>query len=524
MTNGLKCPAIEEEFEDFEDVKLYAAQPKTLPASNPKRVVVARPEIADVYSVSTNEVVLEPKTAGTTTLFIWDDYGQHSYQLKVFRDDLSNIKQRADNLIRELKIAGITTKINEDEGKLILAGEVNDLNEKERLLSALGDLKEKVLDFVTIKEERTLIQIDAQILEINRDNLKNLGLEYQTSVSLTDDANKKMNHITDMFATSMWTRGKLDVTLNMLIKQSKARILSQPKLVCLSGKEAEFLVGGQVPVVTNSLSGSGSGTTSNVVYKDYGITLNIKPTVKENSNIFFNILTEVKDIDTANSFQVTSLGINAPAFATRNAKTDLYLKNGQSVVIAGLIKNKDSDTVKKFPFLGDVPVLGMLWRSRDFQNKQTELVILLTPTIVSGSPALTGKNISSEVSPRENKARKALREFRGGETIENSASSDDKKTYSSGLDSYIDDIKSQIVSSVGYPSLARELGVAGTVKVRLRISSDGGLKEALVVNSSGSELLDSSTIRSIKKLAPFPSFPGSIERNEIAVDIPIVYN
>ena len=282
LTNGLKCIAIEEEFEDFEDIKLYTAQPKTLPASNPKRVVVARPEIADVYSVSTNEVVLEPKTAGTTTLFIWDDYGQHSYQLKVFRDDLSNIKQRADNLIRELKIAGITTKINEDEGKLILAGEVNDLNEKERLLSALGDLKEKVLDFVTIKEERTLIQIDAQILEINRDNLKNLGLEYQTSVSLTDDANKKMNHITDMFATSMWTRGKLDVTLNMLIKQSKARILSQPKLVCLSGKEAEFLVGGQVPVVTNSLSGSGSGTTSNVVYKDYGITINIKPTVKEN--------------------------------------------------------------------------------------------------------------------------------------------------------------------------------------------------------------------------------------------------
>ena len=172
--------------------------------------------------------------------------------------------------------------------------------------------------------------------------------------------------------------------------------------------------------------------------------------------------------------------------------------------------------MSKFPGMADLPILGMLFRSKNFQQNQTELVILLTPTIVSGSPVLERKDASSGFGEGkyENKAERALREFRGKE----------EKGYSSGLDSYIDDIKSQIVSSIGYPSLARELGVSGTVKVRLRILSDGWLKEALVVGSSGSELLDNSTLHSIKKLAPFSSFPGSLERNEIAVDIPIVYS
>ena len=487
-----------EETENFsEEIELYAGQLKALPAVNPKRVSVSNPEIVEVQSVASDEVVIEPRVAGRATLSIRDDAGEHTYLLRVVNEGLAWAKKHADSIIQELNLPGISTKINAEEGKILLMGEVNELNDKERLLSALSSLKEKFLDLVTIKEERTLVQTDVQILEINRDNLKNLGIEYQTSVSLTDDADKKMNHITDMFATRLWTRGKLDVTINMLVKESKARVLSQPKLVCLSGKEAEFLVGGQVPIVTSTVSST--GTTTNAQFKDYGISLKINPVVKENANIFLSLSMEVSDLDSANAVKTTQGTI--PAFTTRSAKSELYLKDGQSVIIAGLIKNKDSNTVKKFPFLADVPILGLLWRSRDFQKNQTELVILLTPTVVQNyQPA----KMPDKLRPQGTGGSAAL-------------------TTGSGSDGYIENLRSRIISSIDYPGLAGELGAKGTVKVRLRILSDGQLKDAYVFSSSGSELLDESAVNTIKNLAPFASFPSSVDAGELSVDIPIVY-
>src|SRR3989338_6771698 len=176
---------------------------------------------------------------GVTSLFVWDDYGQHAYQLRVFTEDLTELKRHADSILRELKMPGIKIKMNEAEGKLVLTGESDNLNNKERLLSALGSLKEKILDLVIIKEERKL-----------------------------------MNKITDMFATSMWTRAAMDTTINHLINEGKIRVLSQPKIVCLSGKESEFLVGGQYPIVTTTTTTP--STSSNVQFKDYGIIMSIK--------------------------------------------------------------------------------------------------------------------------------------------------------------------------------------------------------------------------------------------------------
>lgn len=490
---------------DLENMTLYVGQPKTLQVSNPKRIAISRPEIADVESVSPREVMLQPKAPGSTTLFIWDDYGEFSYRLKVFSEELSYTKEHVDSLVKELELPKITTKINEAEGKILIIGEVADNAERERLLSALGSLKEKVLDLITIREDRALVQIDAQILEITHDDLKNLGLAYQTAVTLTDDAGKKLNKLGDMFATSMWTRSKLDITINMLVKDSKARILSQPKVVCLSGKEAEFLVGGQVPVVTTTVSSTGTATS--VQFKNYGINLKIKPTVKEDSNIFTSIETEVSEIDKGNA--VTAAGISIPAFLTRNATTELYLKDGQSVIIAGLIKNKDSTVIQKFPFLADVPILGLLWRSKDFQLNQTDLVILLTPTILPTDNKTSQKTISKESFEQKK------------QDIEIS-----EKTYNSdwGREIYVEDLKRRIMSSLDYPDIARRRGYRGELKVRLHILSNGQLKDAVIISSSKNQLLDTLVINKIKELSPFPSFPSSIDSNEIVFDVPIVYS
>lgn len=493
------------ELSDLENITLYVGQPKTLQVSNPKRIAISRPEIADVESVSPREVMLQPKAPGSTTLFIWDDYGEFSYRLKVFSEELSYTKEHVDSLVKELGLPKITTKINEAEGKILIIGEVADNAERERLLSALGSLKEKVLDLITIREERALVQIDAQILEITHDDLKNLGIAYQTAVTLTDDAGKKLNKLGDMFATSMWTRSKLDITINMLVKDSKARILSQPKVVCLSGKEAEFLVGGQVPIVTTTVSST--GTATNVQFKNYGINLKVRPTVKGDDNIFTTIETEVSEIDKGNA--VTAGGISIPAFLTRDATTELYLKDGQSVIIAGLIKNKDNDVVQKFPFLSEVPILGLLWRSRDFQLNQTDLVILLTPTILPTDNKTSQKTISKE-SFEQKKQNTEISE----------------KNYNSdwGREIYVEDLKRRIMSSLDYPDIARRRGYRGELKVRLHILSNGQLKDAVIISSSKNQLLDALVINKIKELSPFPSFPSSIDSSEIVFDVPIVYS
>ena len=500
----------QDDFLNYAEIKLYLGQPAIVNAYNPKRVAVARPEIADVASVSNSEVIIQPKGVGITSLTVWDDYGQQDYQLKVLSEDLTQVKLQADSLIRELGLPNIRTKISEAEGKILLLGETEDINEKERLLSALGGIKDKILDLAIVKEERNLVRIDMQILEMDRTDTKKLGFDHKDSTLLTDGASRAMNKITDMFATSKWTRAALDITINHLVSVGKVKILSRPKLVCLSGKEAEFEVGGQYPITSTTVTATAGTSSSSVTFKDYGITLKIKPVVKDEDNIQISISNEITEIDSS----VTVSG-GTPAFSTRNTKTELYLKNEQSLVMSGLIKNTETDTVEKFPGLGEVPILGMLFRSKNFQNKQTELVIILTPSIEEGSPVFKKggrleKNDLGEISGRERYIDRALAQ---GPSLD------------AGMASYIEEIKAQVFSSLSSSrTAAREFGYTGALKLRLRILSDGTLKDISVLSSSGSELLDSSAVFSVKNLAPFSSFPLSVERKEISLDFPITFN
>ena len=514
----------QDEFLSYDQIKLYLGQPAMVSAYNPKRVAVARPEIADVASVSNSEVIIQPKSVGITSLTVWDDYGQQDYQLKVLSEDLTQVKLQADSLIRELNLPNIRTKISEAEGKIILLGETEDINQKERLLSALGSIKDKLLDLAVVKEERNLVRIDMQILEMDRTDTQKLGFDHKDSTLLSDGASKAMNKITEMFATSKWTRAALDTTINHLVSVGKVKILSKPKLVCLSGKEAEFTAGGQYPIISTTVTATAGTSSSSTTFKDFGITMKIKPVVKDEEDIQISISNEITEIDSS----VTVSG-STPAFSTRNTKTELYLKNEQSLVMSGLIKNTETNTVEKFPGLAEIPVLGMLFRSKNFQNKQTELVIILTPSIEEGSPVFKKKDRLEkkdlgEISGRQRYPERVLVEAPDAdeEAVNYLAEEPAPKE---GIAHYLEEIKAQAASSlVSSRTAAREFGYTGTLKLRLRIFSDGTLKDISVLSSSGSELVDSSAIFAIKNLAPFPSFPLSVERKEISLDIPVVFN
>lgn len=518
----------QEETEAFEELKLYVGQPKNLPAINPKRVAVAKPDIADVASVSVDEVVLEPKSVGVTSLFVWDDSGQRAYLLKVFSEELSVLKQRADSIIGELGLPGVSAKINEPEGKIILAGEVSGINEKERLLSALSSLKDNILDLTQIKEEEATLDIAVEVLEMSRDASKTLGFTMPSSISVGEPAGR----FSSAFRASMdaifhifdWPRDNFTAKLDALIEEGKARVLSSPRLACQSGKEAELLVGGEKPILTTQVSGTSGASGTEVSYKEFGIKLKIKPTVTEDKRIKVNLNIEVSEVGAAEILG----SANAPTAKAyplnkRNASTELFMENGQTLGIGGLVKEKEETSKSKTAFLGDIPILGMLFRKKTTKigggsgaKENIELVILLTPRIVPRSLSLQRKAVSKD------------RLFSNGSSRQQISRALDRQAalFADGeLGFYAQDIRNLITSSLRSPDFAGgAIGARGTVRLRLRILSDGQLKDAQVVGSSGSELLDTSAVNAIKRLAPFPPFARFTDSGEVSIDIPIVYN
>jgi len=270
-------------------------------------------------------------------------------------------------------------------------------------------------------------------------------------------------------------------------------------VVCLSGEEAKISVGGEVPVVTTTTGES--GTATNVEYKEYGVILKIRPIVMENDMVKINLYTEVSDIDWINA--VTASGISIPAFSKREASTELFIKTGETVFIGGLIKSDKSKDVEKIPAIGNIPVLGALFRSKDFQNDKTELVISLTPDII--------KYGEDPILKEETDGYKVI-------------TGDPNTQPSNDLRKYIWNIQRKIISSLIYPPSAEEQAVQGEIKLSLHLFSDGTLSGVRVIQSSGHRVLDDTVIDTVKRLSPYEPFPSSMEEKEVWIEVPIVYS
>jgi pilus assembly protein CpaC len=168
------------------------------------------------------------------------------------------------------------------------------------------------------------------------------------------------------------------VFMRALDDKGGLKILAEPNLVVANGAEGKFLVGGEFPIVINTATG---GTAAySVTYKEFGIRLNFQPKISSNGEIYLTVSQEVSELDYANA--VTLQGFRIPALKIRKAESGLQLADGQTFVLAGLLDNKVSRQVTKFPLLGDIPILGTLFRSTRYQNNETELMVMVTPKIV----------------------------------------------------------------------------------------------------------------------------------------------
>ena len=175
--------------------------------------------------------------------------------------------------------------------------------------------------------------------------------------------------------TAIFRSGTITGFIDALKQQNLAKILAEPTLITMSGQEARFLAGGEFPIPIPQ----GFGTTT-IEFKKFGVGLSFNPTVLNNQRISMKVATEVSELDFSNA--VSSQGFTIPALITRRAETIIEVKDGQSFAIAGLLQETIKETIAKYPVLGDIPVLGALFRSVSFQRNETELVIIVTAHLV----------------------------------------------------------------------------------------------------------------------------------------------
>lgn len=509
-------PALEGNSAVEETENLIVGETRIFDTRSPSRVAITSPQVADITEVTGSEIVVNAKSPGRTKLFFQDSFGEHSFQIKVISEDMETVKERVDNLLSKLNLREVYTKAEDEEGKVLILGNVREEQDRERIGLALGALAEKTVDLTVIKEEKAVVNIDVQVLEIDKDATTTLGLTNPLSttsgISVTEIASPALTSTTwgQIFrVTNVMRPTAFNWTLYALIQEGKARVLSRPRLACQSGKEAELLVGGEKPTFTTDVASAG-GQGTEVEYKEYGIKLKIRPTVTEERRIKLGLNVEVSEVGTPEYIgQSTNRTAQAYPLTKRSALTELHLDNGQTMAIGGLIKQKKEEDITRTPWLSDIPVLGQLFRKKvskegggSGERGDVELFITLTPSIVGQKEGPAQAEAQSPVIEKAVAANAGV---------------------STPLSGYASVIQRRISENLSYPDAAREAAFQGTVKLKLHLSYSGELLDASIQESSGYNILDEDAVTAARQTSPYPPLPPSLDSEDIWVEIPIAY-
>ncbi len=392
--------------EESETLQLVLGKSMVLQSGPARRVSIANPEIADFVLISPREIYLTGKAAGTTNLTVWTTDGDNqSYTLAVSYD-VSQLKKKLHEILPQETDLSVTAASD----SLTLSGRVSSAaNLSQALTLAKGFApKGKINNLVEVRGVQQ-VMLEVRVAEMQRSLSRRMGINFDMVTEAGNFGISRLGGLIDVVAPddgNIWTPvpgtgypgiaapfGTVtspnvnalfrfnagDINWTMFIDALKSdgliKVLAEPTLIALSGQEAKFLAGGEFPVPAPQ----GLGTVA-IDYKAFGVGLTFTPTVLSDNRININVAPEVSELDFSTAVQYS--GFVIPGLSTRKAQTVVELGDGQSFAIAGLLKDTARDTMSKFPVLGDLPILGNLFRSRSFQKNETELVIIVTPHLV----------------------------------------------------------------------------------------------------------------------------------------------
>jgi pilus assembly protein CpaC len=375
------------------------------------RVSLSTPDIADALVTTPYELLVHGKTPGTISLLVWGDNGRiKTYDVAVKRD-LSNLETQIRKLFPGEEITATSN------GKdVVLAGVVSSKYIVDRASSLAVGYVEKPENVVNLLRQQdgpatNQVLLRVRFAEVSRSAMQELGASFFTGIdgkgdwigrSTTQqypapvfDAEKGLvfSDFLNLFLFN--SEENLGAVVRALKGKGLFQSLAEPNLITRDGQEATFLAGGEYPYPV--VQGSGINAAVTVVFKEFGVRLRFTPTVTADGMIQLKVMPEVSTLDFGNA--VVLSGFRVPALSTRRTETAVELRDGQTFAIAGMIDNNMNETLRRVPGIGDIPVLGYLFRSQAYQKNATELVVMITPHIVRrDSPGVT-PNLPGLVQP-----------------------------------------------------------------------------------------------------------------------------
>jgi len=368
------------------------------------RVALGLADVAEAQPINPTEVMVTGKTAGETSLIIWDIKGGRQFFNITVRASTTTLDDSLEGIRRELKaeLPGQSLKVSSDNGIIFLRGTVKNLNNSSRAEKIASTGGGKVVNLLNVEvppaDPQILLKVRFESVDRTKEDQFGLNLfstGFGNTIGAVTTGQFSPPGITLPVAGAAGTATlsnqlnlfaflpglNLGATLEALEGRQVAEVLAQPNIIAANGKEASFLAGGEYPYPQVQGSASAVGGAVTIQFKEYGVRLNFIPTVTPRGTIRLQVAPEVSTLDFTNGIQIS--GFDVPGIDTRRVNTEVELADGQSFAIGGLLNNTDNETFQKIPFLGDIPILGKFFQSIQKTKVNTELIVIVTPEIVA---------------------------------------------------------------------------------------------------------------------------------------------
>ena len=363
-----------------------------------RRVSLAAPEIVDVVVLNPRQIYLTGKTPGTTNLTFWDAASRVSSIIDIeVLPDIGGLKEKIYQMFPQEKNISVTASPN----GVNLTGTVSSTSNLTQVMGVAQayapkdkEGKSRINNFLEVGGVHQ-VMLEVRVSEMSRTLMRRLGFNFNyISAGGNTYGISMLNHLTSLSGGVSPANLTVSDPVNLIFRflgggatwttfidalkeNGLTKILAEPTLITVSGQTANFLAGGEYPIPVPQ---SGTNATIGIEYKTFGVSLSFTPTVLSSNKISMKVNPEVSELDFTQG--VALGGYIIPSLTTRRVSTVIELADGQSFAIAGLLKDDVREVVRKFPVLGDIPILGALFRSSSFQKSETELIIIVTPHLV----------------------------------------------------------------------------------------------------------------------------------------------
>ena len=386
--------------------------------SRVKRVLTGNPNVIESVLTSPQELVVTGKQPGGSSLMVWEEAGKNRL-LDVFADvDVTPLRNTLDQAFPSTSV-----EVQSQGDKVMLVGVVPSAAILEQMLKMASNFSKEVVNGlqVALPPRQRQVMLKVRFAEADRAKLSAFGVNlFSTGATNTIGTlstqqfgvqsinNSQQNatgitqfNISDLLNIFLFRPDiNLGATIKLLQQNQVLQILAEPNLMALSGQPAHFLAGGEFPYPIVQGAGGTTLPTVTIVFKPYGVKLEFIGTIEDNGTIRLKVAPEVSSLDYTNA--VVLAGFTLPAIQTRRAETEIELKDGQSFGIAGLLDQRTTVQLSKVPGIGDIPILGELFKSRNVNRTNTELIVLVTPTIVDPVSGLVPESQPQVSMPVQN--------------------------------------------------------------------------------------------------------------------------